>query len=173
MNRSAFIIVLALLLAGCGPESAGDDARPLNTIPDEEYPQLSMGRDMLAKALRYDIERFVEKNDPRLETVFLDMMGQDPADDLMDRLGGTPLEVVKFSRWATYSKNERGEPVLPKRYLILSVRDIRIFDTGVMEVDTAWNASGIQIPGETLTLEFLGGEWHVTSTRLTPQAGTR
>ena len=168
MKRYMILLLLAAAAAGCGPRTAGDEARPLNTVKDEEYPQLAMGRDMLATALRYDIEKFVDKNNPRLEDVFLNVIGEDPADDLLQRLEGTPLKVHKFSSWTTFSKNERGEPVTPKRYFILSVRDIRIFDTGVMEVDTAWNASGIAIPGETFALEYLGRHWRVTSVRLTP-----
>ncbi len=167
MKSIAAIAVLVLLISGCSAEYAEDEAQPLNTISDADSPELAMGRDMLAAALRYDIDRFVERNRPIVKVCFLSILDADPADELITRLEGTKLEVHKFSEWSTYFKNEDGQPVLPDRFFRISVRDIRLIDPTHAEVDTSWSASGIAIPGETFTLENIEGTWRVIDVKLT------
>lgn len=167
MKKLAVIISLMLILTGCSGEYADDEVQPLNTLNDADNPEIAIARDMLAAALRYDIDRFVEKNRPKLEICFLSILNSDPADELIARLEGTKLEVHKFSEWTTYSRNEDGQPIIPKRYFTISVRDVRIIDSTHAEVDTSWNASGISIPGETFILEKIAGTWRVVGVKLT------
>lgn len=167
MKRLAVIIPLILIMTGCSGEYAQDEAQRINTLNEEDNPEIAIARDMLAAALRYDIDRFVEKNRPKLEMCFLSILDTDPADEFLARLVGTKLEVHKFSEWTTYSRNEDGQSIMPKRFFTISVRDVRIIDSTHAEVDTSWNASGISIPGETFTLERIVGTWRVTGTRLT------
>ena len=165
MKNIAAIVILVLLFSGCSNEYAGDDAQPINTLSDADNPAVAIARDMLAAALRYDIDRFVMRNQPRLEVCFLSILDDDPADELLTRQEGTKLEVHKFSEWSTYFRNEDGQAVMPKRFFRISVRDVRIIDSTHAEVDTSWNASGIAIPGETFALEKIEGTWQVKSVR--------
>lgn len=167
MKSIAAIVILILFFSGCSAEYADDDSQPLNTISDADNPALAIGRDMLAAALRYDIDRFVERNRPKLKVCFLSVIDDDPADELIARLEGTKLEVHKFSEWTTYFRNEDGQPVMPDRFFRISVRDIRIIDSTHAEVDTQWSASGIAIPGETFALENIEGTWRVITVRMT------
>jgi hypothetical protein len=167
MKKSAAIVILILLFSGCGSEYAEDEAQQFNTISDADNPAFVAGRDMLAAALRYDIDRFVERNQPRLKVCFLSILDADPADELLARLEGTKLEVHKFSEWSTYFRNEDGQPVMPDRFFRISVRDARIIDSTHAEVDTQWSASGIAIPGETFALENSEGTWRVIKVRYT------
>ncbi len=167
MKSIAAIAVLILILSGCGAEYAGEETQKLNTLSDADNPEIAIGRDMLAAALRYDIDRFVEKNRPRVDVCFLSILDSDPADELLDRLEGTKLEVHKFSEWTTYFKDENGAPYIPERFFRISVRDVRIIDSTHAEVDTSWNASGLEIPGETFMVEKFSGTWRVTGVRYT------
>jgi len=167
MKRLAFIIPLLLIISGCSEKYAQDDAQRSNTFNEADHPEIAIARDILAAALRYDIDRFVERNSPKIEVCFLSILDSDPADELLVRLEGTGLEVHKFSEWATYSRNEYDQPIIPKRYFTISVRDVRIIDSTHAEVDIIWNASGISIPGETFMLENFAGTWRVISTRMT------
>lgn len=166
MKIFAAIAVFLLVLSGCSGEYADDGVEKMNTMNDADNPELSIGRDMLAAALRYDIDTFVERNRPRLEVVFLNILGEDPADELIERLKGTRLEVHKFSSWTTYFTNDKGSPTMPRNFLSISVRDVRVPDATHGEVDTAWEASGIDIPGETFMLERIEGTWRVISSKL-------
>jgi hypothetical protein len=167
LKGSAAIIAL-LLLAGCGGQQA-QQTQDISILSEADNPELAIGRDMLAAALRYDIDTFVERNKPELKICFLSILNADPADELLDRLEGTKLEVHKFSEWTHYFKDEDGRPVLPKRFFHISVRDVRIIDSENAEVDTAWEASGINIPGETFIMEKIAGTWRVVGTRLTTE----
>lgn len=167
MKRLAVIISIILIMTGCSGEYAQDEVQRINTLSEEDNPEIAIARDMLAAAVRYDIDSFVERNRPKLEVCFLSILDADPADELLARLEGTKLEVHKFSEWTTYSRNEDGQPIIPKRYFTISVRDVRLIDATHAEVDTSWNASGISIPGETFILERIAGTWRVTGTRLT------
>lgn len=167
MKRLAVIISLMLIMTGCSGEYAQDEAQRINTLSNEDNPEIAIARDMLAAALRYDIDRFVERNRPKLEVCFLSILDSDPADELLARLEGTKLEVHKFSEWTIYYKDEDGNSIIPKRYFTISVRDVRIIDSTHAEVDTSWEASGISIPGETFMLEKIAGTWRVTGTKLT------
>ena len=167
MKRLAVIISIILIMTGCSGEYADDEVQPINTLNDADNPEIAIARDMLAAAIRYDIDRFVERNRPKLKVCFLNILDSDPADELLARLKDTKLEVHKFSEWSTYFKNEDGQPIIPKRFFTISVRDVRIIDSTRAEVDTRWNASGISIPGETFILERIAGTWRVTGTRLT------
>jgi len=166
--RLAAMIILTLLLAGCSEEYAGDRPPQLNEIRDADNPELSTARDMLAAALRYDIDRFVRRNRPEMKSCFLSILGADPADDLLARLEGAGLEVHKFSEWSFRFKDENGMWTNPGRYILISVRDGRIMDSTHGEVDTAWNVSGNDIPGETFILEKFADAWRVTDVKLTP-----
>jgi hypothetical protein len=168
MRLISCIAVLLLLLGGCTSDEAGSVVEQIQQLDEAENPSLAIGRDALAAALRYDIDTFVERNRPKLEVVFLSILGSDPADELLERLEGTALEVRKFSEWTTYFKNEQGQPVMPKRFFLLNVRDVRIVDSAHIEVDTAWDASGIKIPGETFYVESIEGTWRVIDKRVTP-----
>jgi len=167
MKRLAVIITLILIIAGCGEEYAQDEAQGINTLNDKDNPEIAIGRDILAAALRYDIDRFVEKNRPKLEVCFLSILDSNPADELLSRLEGTKLEVRKFSEWTSYYKNENRQPILSDRFFTITVRDFRVIDSAHAEVDTMWNASGIALPGETFILEKIAGTWRVISTRMT------
>ena len=168
MKRLTVIVALIMIFAGCGEEYADDEAQKINDLNEADNPAIAIARDMLAAALRYDIDQFVKRNRPKLDVCFLNILGNDPADELLARLEGTKLDVHKFSEWTTYFKNETGQPATPKRYFLISVRDVRIIDSTHAEVDTIWNASGIEIPGETFMLEKIAGTWWVINTRLTP-----
>ena len=168
MKKFTVIVVLILLFSGCSGEYADDETQRINKLSDADNPEIAIARDILAVALRYDIDRFVERNRPRLEVCFLSVIDSDPADELLARLEGTKLEVHKFSEWSTYFRNENGEAVMPDRFFRISVRDVRIIDATHFEVDTHWDASGIAIPGETITLESVAGTWRVTDVRVTP-----
>jgi hypothetical protein len=161
--------IAMMLLGGCGGEYAEDWSQKVNSIDESAHPEVALIRDMLAAAVRYDIDSFARKNEPRTKNVFLSILDADPADALLERLEGAALEVHKFSEWARFSKNEEGQPALPKRYLTLSVRDIRLPDSTHAEVDTIWHASGIEIPGETLYLQSIEGTWQVMDVKLTPR----
>ena len=167
MKKLAFIIPLFLIISGCSEKYAQDDSQRISTLSEEDYPEIAIARDMLAAAVRYDIDRFVERNRPKLEECFLSILDSDPADELLVRLEGTMLEVHKFSKWTTYYRNEDGQPIIPKRFFTISVRDVRIIDSTHAEVDTIWNASGISLPGETFMLENFAGTWRVINTRMT------
>jgi hypothetical protein len=168
MRIITFLIALMLILPGCTKEETSSGVQQIQQLDEADNPSLAIGRDMLAAALRYDIDRFVERNRPQLKTVFVSIIDSDPADELLERLEGTRLEVHKFSEWTTYFRNEQGQPVLPKRFFLLNVRDVRIIDSTHCEVDTVWDASGIKIPGETFFLENIEGTWRVVNVRLTP-----
>jgi hypothetical protein len=167
MKRLTVIISIILIMTGCSGEYADDEVQPINTLNDADNSEIAIARDMLAAAVSYDIDRFVERNRPKLKVCFLSILDADPADELLARLEDTKLEVHKFSEWSTYFKNEDGQPIIPKRFFTISVRDVRIIDSTRAEVDTRWNASGISIPGETFILERIAGTWRVTGTRLT------
>lgn len=168
MKKLIYIVAGMLIIAGCTGEYADEDVVKMNTMNDADNPELSIGRDLLAAALRYDIDQFVERNRPKLEDCFLNIIGEDPADELISRLDGTKLKVHKFSEWTTFYKDENGAPIIPKRFFSISVRDVRIIDSTHAEVDTAWKASGIDIPGETFHLESIEGTWRVISSKVTP-----
>ncbi len=167
MRKLAAILIMIFVFAGCGEEYADGEAQKISALNEADNPEIAIARDMLAAALRYDIDRFVERNRPKLDVCFLNILGADPADELIARLEGTKLKVYKFSEWTTYFKNEKGAPTIPKRFFSISVRDVRITDSTHMEVDTIWEASGIGIPGETFMLERIAGTWRVISTKLT------
>jgi hypothetical protein len=168
MKNIIVMTAVMLVISGCTGEYADEGVQKMNTMSDADNPELSIGRDMLAVALRYDIDQFVERNRPRLEDCFLDILGENPSDELLARLEGTKLKVHKFSEWTTFYKDENGSPVIPRRFFTISVRDVRIIDSTHMEVDTAWNASGNDIPGETFYLERIEGTWRVIRSKLTP-----
>ncbi len=159
--------VFLLVLSGCGGEYV-DEGRRIQALDEAEHPEIAEARDILAAALRFDIDRFVERNDPRVKVCFLSILNYDPADELLARLKGTRLEVHKFSEWSRYIKNDKGQSVMPGRYLIVSVRDFRVIDSSHAEVETVWNDSGIAIPGETFRVEKIAGKWVVMSAAYTP-----
>jgi len=163
---SAIAIVL-LVFPGCSGKHVDDDVVKMNTMSDADNPELAIGRDLLAAALRYDIDTFVERNKPKLEVCFLNILGNDPADELLARLEGTKLEVHKFSSWTTYFTNDQGSPTMPRNFLSISVRDVRVPDSTHGEVDTIWKASGIELPGETFFLERIEGTWRVIKKKVT------
>ena len=167
MKILAAIAIVLLVLPGCSGKHVDDDVVKMNTMSDTDNPELAIGRDLLAAALIYDINQFVERNRPRLEVCFLSILGEDPADDLIARLKGARLEVHKFSSWTTYFTNDQGSPTMPRNFLSISVRDVRLPDATHGEVDTIWKASGIEIPGETFMLERIEGTWRVIRMKLT------
>ena len=167
MRKLAAILIMIFIFAGCGEEYADGEAQKINALNETDNPEIAIARDMLAAALRYDIDQFVERNRPKLDVCFLNILGHDPADELIARLEGTKLKVYKFSEWTTYFKNENDAPTIPERFISISVRDVRITDSTHMEVDTIWKASGIEIPGETFMLERIAGTWRVINTRVT------
>jgi hypothetical protein len=163
MRYISSAIILILLFAGCSTEYA-EETEPLN---EADSPALAIGRDMLAAALLFDINRFVEQHQPEIKVCFLSILDSDPADELLVRLEGARLEVHKFSEWTTYFRNEDGQPVMPDRYFRISVRDVRIIDSTHAEVDLNWNVSGLAAPSETFFMELIEGAWIVTDVRFT------
>ncbi len=81
MKKQAVIISLMLIMTGCSGEYAQDEAQRINTLSEEDNPEITISRDMLAAALKYDIDRFVKRNRPK-------------------------LEVHKFSEWTIYCKDK-------------------------------------------------------------------
>lgn len=168
MKNIAAIVVVLLVLSGCSGEYVDDGQVKMSEMSEADHPEIAIGRDLLAAALRYDIDTFVERNNPRLEVCFLSIIGNDPADELLARLEGTRLEVHKFSSWTTYFTNDQGSPKIPRNFLSISVRDVRVPDSTHGEVDTIWKASGIELPGETFFLERIEGTWVVIGKKVTP-----
>ena len=167
MRTISALIILLLLIPACETEYAGQETRRINELDETANPEIAIARDMLAAALIYDINRFVERNRPKLDVCFLSILDVDPADELLARLKDARLEVHKFSEWATYSKDEDGQSVMPERFFRISVRDVRIMDATRAEVDTHWSASGVYLPGETFSLEKIAESWRVTGVRYT------
>lgn len=164
MNR--YIIALLMVAAGCaGSHPQQGEADLYALLSGEETVELADAREMLAAALRHQIGRYVEKNGNDMGVVFLSILDIDPADQLLSRLSGTPLEVRRFSEWSTYYRNEEGKPYIPKNYVAISVRDIDIQDYDNATVSTSWNISGIAMPAETCILERIAGSWLVTGVR--------
>jgi hypothetical protein len=167
MKKFAAVVVLLLVLSGCSGEYADDGVEKISEMSEADHPEIAIGRDLLAAALRYDIDTFVERNKPKLKVCFLNILGEDPADELLARLEGTKLEVHKFSSWTTYFTNDQGSPTMPRNFLSISVRDVRVPDSTHGEVDTIWKASGIELPGETFFLERIEGTWLVINKKVT------
>ena len=169
MKKMTILVLVMLILAGCSEEYVSSESQLFSELSEEDMPELGVARDMLAAALSYQIDLFVEKNRPEMKVCFLSILDLDPAEELLARLEGTKLEVHKFSEWATHFKNEQGLPYIPNNYITISVRDVRILDSDNAEVDTRWNVSGVSIPGETCTVKRFAGTWKVTGIRPSTQ----
>lgn len=161
------IVAVALMAAaGCaGPQPKDPEAELYASLCGEETVEVADGREMLAAALRHQIERYAEKNGTGAGAVFVSVLDLDPADELLARLAGAPLEVRKFSQWSAYYRSRDGRPYIPENYVIISVRSMDIADYDNAAVSTQWNVSGILLPAQTYVLARIAGSWTVTGTR--------